>query len=107
MSKVTDYIANKNKGEPFDIYIGRGSLFGNPWSHMKSSKAEFYVETREDACNCYRDWLLGICFCDIAQRQRTEILHSLPSLKGKVLGCYCKGVGRCHGETLVRLANLF
>lgn len=107
MASILDFIANKNKGESFDVFIGRGSIYGNLWSHMKNTAAEFHVGTRDEACDNYRDWLLGISFHDVYPEVRLKILNSLPSLKSKILGCYCKGVGRCHGETLVRLSNLF
>ena len=36
------------KRDKFDVYIGRPSPFGNPFSHAPKSVAECKVETRED-----------------------------------------------------------
>lgn len=45
------------KKEPYDVYIGRGSKFGNPYSHLPNSAAPFPVETREDAIRLYEEWI--------------------------------------------------
>ena len=43
--------------------------------------------------------------CDLfAKSQLPSIRHLIPSLKGKVLGCYCYPL-RCHGDTLAQEAN--
>jgi len=48
------------KKEKYDVYIGRPSKWGNPFTHIKdkSTKAEYIVDTREDAISKYRDWIL-------------------------------------------------
>lgn len=88
-------VVNKNK-EKYDIYIGRGSKWGNPFTHIKDreTKAEYIVETREEALKKYREWILN----------KPELLNSLHELTGKRLGCYCSP-RRCHGDILVELIN--
>jgi len=83
--------------EPYDVYIGRGSLFGNQWTHIKTkpTKAKYTVNTVEEAISEYKNWIL----------QQPELLvqvHHL--LTGKILGCYCKP-GPCHGDVLVKICN--
>lgn len=82
------------KREKFDVYIGRPSRWGNPYSHLATSAAAFRVATREEAVSKYEAWLL----------QQPELMAALPELKGKVLGCWCKPKS-CHGDVLLRLAN--
>ena len=88
-------VVNKNK-EKFDVYIGRGSKWGNPFTHIKDreTKAEFVVNTRDEALKKYREWILN----------KPELLNSLDELKDKKLGCYCSP-RRCHGDILVELIN--
>ncbi|MNS17312.1 hypothetical protein D3C71_1205770 [compost metagenome] len=88
-------VVNKYHKVPYDIYIGRGSKWGNPFSHLESSLAKYRVETREEAVECYREWIWT----------QPELLASLDELKGKRLGCTCFPKP-CHGDVLAELANL-
>ena len=75
------------KYETYDIYIGRGSIWGNP----------FYIGThgdREEVIAKYRIYILG----------RPELLDQLETLRDKTLGCYCKPLA-CHGDVLVDLVD--
>lgn len=82
--------------EEYDVYIGRGSKWGNPFTHkpLSGTKAEFQVSTREESVESYRSWVLG----------QPELLRCLPELKGKRLGCFCKPKS-CHGDILADLVN--
>jgi len=75
------------KKESYDVYIGRPSKWGNPYTVGVDG-------TRDEVCERYRTYLLG----------ETNLLSSLPELKGKVLGCWC-APQRCHGDILAELAN--
>ncbi len=96
-------VVNKYK-EEFDVYIGRGSIYGNEWTHSINTKATFIVASRDEAIQCYKDWLTGKRFVNFKQELRSAILESLPNLKGKKLGCYC-APQKCHGDILVDLIN--
>jgi len=78
----------------FDVYIGRPSKWGNPFSHKKDTLAEFKVKSRSAALAAYEEWI----------RAQPELLASLHELQGKVLGCWCKPKA-CHGDILARLAD--
>jgi len=80
------------KKESYDVFIGRGSKWGNPFTHIKDKKtlADFVVETREEAIESYREYLAG----------NQELLDSLDELEGKTLGCYCKPES-CHGDIIL------
>ena len=73
--------------ERYDIYIGRGSKWGNKFVIGKDGD-------REEVIKKYREWILS----------NKELLGSLHELKGKVLGCFCKPKA-CHGDVLVELVN--
>ena len=100
---MTTTIVNK-KFNDYDVYIGRGSIFGNHWSHQEGTLAEFVVGSREEAVLCYEKWLTGEEFVDYKQDLRQQILDSLPLLVGKRLGCYCRPFP-CHGDVLKKLAE--
>lgn len=82
------------KKEEFDVYIGRGSKWGNPFSHKEGTLAEHVVGSREEAIAKYEEYLLN----------NQELVDALPELKGKILGCWCKPKA-CHGDILLNLAN--
>jgi len=84
------------KKDAFDIYIGRGSIYGNPFTHIKDreTKAEFVVATRSEAIESYREWI----------KSQPNILQKLETLRGKRLGCFC-APKTCHGDILVELLN--
>lgn len=85
------------KKEPFDVYIGRGrgSQWGNPFSHQEGTQARFKVDTREEAIARFREWLLSQP--ELVEKAKRE-------LRGKVLGCWCSPRA-CHGDILARIAN--
>jgi hypothetical protein len=73
--------------EQFDIYIGRGSKWGNPFKIGIDG-------TREEVILKYESYLSNT----------PELLKSIPELSGKRLGCYC-APQKCHGDVLAELAN--
>lgn len=85
------------KREPYDVYIGRGrgSQYGNPFSHVDGTLAAFKVATREEAMARYREWVMR-------QPQMVERIKN--ELRGKVLGCWCAPKS-CHGDVLAEIAN--
>ena len=87
-----------------DVYIGRGSPWGNPFSFLKHSTAVVVVKDRNEAVECFDLWLQGEAFTELLQEQRAYILQHVKELKGRTLGCYC-APDRCHGEVLERLAQ--
>lgn len=90
----TTEVVNKHHNVPYDVYIGRGSKWGNPFTHRDGTKAVFKVDSREEAISAYRKWVL----------QQPALLADLHELQGKTLCCFCKPAG-CHGDVLSELAN--
>lgn len=73
--------------DPHDIYIGRPSVWGNPFKLGRDG-------TRDDVISKYQEWIL----------RHPQLLDRLRELKGKRLGCWCKPEA-CHGDVLVELAD--
>ena len=73
--------------EKCDIYIGRGSIWGNPYI-MKSET------DRTSVIKKYAHYIL----------MRPDLLAKIGELKGKKLGCYCAPKS-CHGHVLAVLAD--
>jgi len=71
--------------EPYDVYIGRGTKWGNP----------FKDGTRSEVISKYRDYII----------RNKELMNCLHELEGKVLGCHCKPKA-CHGDILVYLVKI-
>lgn len=84
------------KRTPYDVYIGRPSKWGNPFSHRASGILGVrIVGSREEAIQAYREWLVV---------ERSDLLAQLSELRGKVLGCWCAPLA-CHGDVLAELAD--
>lgn len=94
------------RDEACDVYVGRPSVWGNPFGHRRhgGDRGIVPVPTREDAIQMFEDWLLGRRWADLLTEKRAEILRRLPELKGKRLGCWCHPEA-CHAEVLARMAE--
>jgi len=79
-------------------YIGRGSIWGNPFTHLPLSrtKAQFQVKTAEESMACFESWLRERLAKDLDLRRK------LLELDGHKLVCYCKPAP-CHGDILIKL----
>lgn len=85
MAKCT--VVNK-RDEQYDVYIGRGSRWGNPFPMKENTKAE-----RDRVCDEYEKYFW-----------ESDLVNHLDELRGKKLGCFCKPK-RCHGDFLAKLVN--
>lgn len=75
------------KKAPYNVYVGRPSRWGNPYTIGKDGDREAVIRK-------YREYLLA----------NPELMARLPELRGKVLGCWCFPKA-CHADVLVELAN--
>lgn len=80
---------------PKHVYIGRGmgawvrgAEQGSPWANPFSAKKY----GREECIKQYRKYIL----------ESPQLLRQLETLRGCVLGCWCKPEA-CHGDVLVEL----
>ena len=83
------------KKEAYDVYIGRPSKWGNPYSHLLG-KGQFHVPTIAEAIEKYEDYLYSSEY----------LLSQIHTLKGKTLGCWC-APNACHGDILWKFANQY
>ena len=97
---------------PGTIYVGRPTLWGNPfvarkWGHAKSVILhERWLSGHLAALSLER---LGFDPGEIAalDRRRCEVLTRLHELAGRPLACWCPVTSEwCHADTLLRLAAL-
>ena len=82
-------------------YIGRPSALGNPFSHLDESKAEFRVNSRQEAIDAWSDWF-------DAQPLHSEVKREFYRLCDKyikdgelTLICWCAPLS-CHGHVLAK-----
>jgi len=80
-------IVNLNN-ESYDVYIGRGSKWGNPFKIGPDG-------TRLQVIEKYEKWLMT----------QQHLLDSLHELNDKTLGCYCHPLP-CHGDVLKKIVHL-
>jgi len=89
-------VYNKHDYYPYDaIYCGRGSDFGNQYSHKNNTLAKYKVKTRKEAIDNFTHDLV---------RNPTLLAKVKDELKGKNLLCYCKPLA-CHCDILLEIAN--
>lgn len=97
MEDYKHLIVNKHKTNEFNTYCGRGSIFGNEYSHLPTSSAKHKVNTVEQAIAHHRFSLVVRCNIDPVFKERVK------GLKGKTLACYCSmpnNQNPCHCYTL-------
>ena len=87
-------------GKPYDVLVDRSSPFGNPFSHMSYTRAEFHVETRYQAILRFSQWV----------RLNPELMKRIKTeLKDKIIACHCGqnriNQGLCHATILARIAD--
>lgn len=82
-----------NMRDPDVVYIGRGSMWGNPFSHKDDTKAIVQVKTVAEAIQEYRKWLW------FQIKNGIVTIEMLKDLDGKRLACYC-APNPCHGNVI-------
>jgi hypothetical protein len=74
--------------EPYDVYIGRPSIWGNRFIIGPDG-------TREEVVQKFKDWV---------QTQPDLIEKAKMELKDKTLGCYCFPLA-CHGNVWIEIVE--
>lgn len=77
--------------EDYDVYIGRGSEWGNPF------KLDDFKE-RSEVIEKYEIYIRE------KLENSPELRGELKYMKDKTLGCFCKPLA-CHGDILVQIRN--
>ena len=82
-------VVNKYKNK-FDVYIGRGSPYGNPYTVKEHG--------RDKCIELYREYFYKTI------QNKLWFYNKVLELKGKVLGCFCKPKD-CHGDIIAEYLN--
>jgi hypothetical protein len=82
-------VVNK-RTDSYDTYIGRGSIFGNPFEIGRDG-------TRKQVIERYRQWFEFLLNDKV-------FLNELYKLRDKKLGCFCAPL-QCHGEIIADWVN--
>lgn len=90
MKFIRPILVNRHK-EPFDIYIGRGTMWGNKFE-VDNSKGW----TRSIVIEMYREYFYE-CL-----ENGTITVEDILSLSGKVIACSCKPKN-CHGDVILEV----
>lgn len=80
-------LVNINRGSRCEVYIGRGTPFGNPYVIDKEND-------RDEVVRKFR-----IYFEERLKMDR-EFRRKVEALKGKTLGCHCMPM-KCHGDVII------
>lgn len=89
LNKRFDFIS------PTAVYVGRPSKWGNPFSHLEKSLAQFQCISRNEAIQKHREWFLA---------QPDLIAAAKAALRGRDLICWCSPKS-CHADILLEVAN--
>lgn len=95
-------VVNKGSYEGTDeVYVGRPTPLGNPYTHEESSVASFKVDTREEAVEMYKVWI-----AEQLKDQNSEAYAEFESLVefycdfGELtMSCWCDPLP-CHAHIL-------
>ena len=85
------------------FYCGRGSVLGNPYSHIqdKKTKALYIVKTREEAIEKYGHYFDVMCESNLAFKKVVDdIYERYKNGEDVYLGCYCHPRA-CHCDLIV------
>ena len=87
--KTINRVVNRSRKSHYDVDIGRGSIWGNPFViGMDGTRTEVIAKY------------------EIYIRNRPDLLAQLWRLKNKILGCWCFPM-TCHGQVLLKLLKEF
>lgn len=99
---MTIYVVHKNDydGKGIEIYIGRPSLFGNPYSHLKrGTLAKYKVKTRQEAIEAYREYFIYQIMGNKVFYAELNRIKELSKNNDVYLLCWCKPLA-CHGDII-------
>ena len=87
------------KAGVIDVYCGRGSVLGNPFSHKEGTKAKFVVESRDEAVEAYRIYFKEQMETNVAFVNEMRRIYKIAAKQEVNLVCYCAPLN-CHCNVL-------
>lgn len=102
MGVIKVYNINKenHSDKKNNFYIGRGSIFGNPFTHdgVKTNLAKLSFKTREEAIEAYKLYFDEMYETDeIFASEFNKIYELYKNGEDIYLQCFCKPLP-CHGD---------
>ncbi|NMZ65862.1 DUF4326 domain-containing protein [Pseudomonas oryzihabitans] len=85
-------VVNKDKEDIYDVYIGRGTVWGNPYQIGKDGDRDEVI--RKFAYDFDRGFL----------KAHENFEKNLSHIRGKVIACHCKPAA-CHGDIIAAYIN--
>lgn len=83
------------------VYVGRPSVWGNPFTVDTHGSREAAVAAYDEAIR--RDTRQDFFYLDVAEQEAQHL--PTHELRGKDLMCWCPLDQPCHADILLRLAN--
>jgi uncharacterized protein YeaO (DUF488 family) len=99
-------VVNKYKHTPTenDVYIGRGSALGNPFTSIKdkTTLAQFVCDSREESVESFREYIEE----KIASKDKKicDELNRIYRMESVNLVCFCKPKS-CHGDIIKKIID--
>ena len=93
------------------VYVGRPSLWGNPFSVESAIREGFAADVHEARRVCvaaFREWVAGGSqwwMGPDSEIARSLLRNALGRLQGRDLVCWCPLDQPCHADVLLELAN--
>jgi hypothetical protein len=101
-------VVNKKTNKPanIDIYVGRGSILGNKFTHknLMNTKAEVQCSCREEAVQMYESWLVLEVRTNQLVKDELNRIFTLAKSGNVNLVCYCKPLS-CHADVIKKLID--
>jgi hypothetical protein len=85
-------VVNKDRDELYDVYVGRGTIWGNPYQIGADGDRDEVI--RKFAYDFQRGFL----------KISDDFDENISKLKGKVIACHCKPAA-CHGDIIADYIN--
>lgn len=83
------------KAGTVDVYCGRGSVLGNPYTHKEGTKAQFIMESRDEAVEAYRGYFEQQMMHNSEFLMEMRRIYRLARKQEVNLVCYCSPL-KCH-----------
>jgi len=92
-------VVNKRTHKPelgkVDVYCGRGSVLGNPYTHKQGTKAQFIMESRDEAIEEYRGYFKTQMESNAEFLMEMRRIYRIARKQEVNLVCYCAPLP-CH-----------
>ena len=92
-------VKNKRTHKPeagkVDVYCGRGSVLGNPFTHKEGTTAKFIVESRDEAVEAYRSYFKEQMQSNPEFLAEMRRIYRIARKSEVNLVCYCAPLN-CH-----------